>query len=86
LIERITRMNRRYGGRSGWRHSGRMSAGLRALADKIDRWRGDTSGERLTKEHSLAELLRPAALERGPQADFLLRDHDSGPLAQPKRI
>jgi hypothetical protein len=86
LIERFTWMNRRHGGRSGWKLSGRMSAGLRALADRIDRWRGDISGERLAKEQFLAELLRPTALERGQQADFLLRDHNSGPLAQPKRI
>jgi hypothetical protein len=86
LIERITWMNRRHGGRNGWKLSGRMSAGLRALADKIDRWRADTSGERLAKEHSLAELLRPVVLEPGPQVRFLLRDRDSAPSAQPKRI
>jgi hypothetical protein len=86
LIERVTWMNGRYGGRNGWILSGRMSAGLRSLADKIDRWRADTSGERVAKEHSLAELLRPAALERGPQADFPPRVRDLGPFVQPKRI
>jgi hypothetical protein len=76
LIERITRMNRRYGGRSGWRLSGRMSTGLRALADRIDRWRVDTLSKRLAKEASLAELLRPASVAR---------NHAAFP-AQPKRI
>jgi len=76
LIERVTWMNSRYGGRNGWRLSGRMSTGLRALADRIDRWRDAVSTERLVKEASLAELLRPSSVARNHMAF----------LAQAKRI
>ena len=60
LIERVTWMNSRYGGRNGWKLSGRMSAGLRALADRIDQWRQETSPSRNRKEEALVGLLRPA--------------------------
>jgi hypothetical protein len=60
LIERVTWMNSRFGGRQGWRLSGRMSAGLRALADRIDQWRQETSPSRNRKEEALVGLLRPA--------------------------
>jgi len=60
LIERVTWMNTRFGGRQGWRLSGRMSAGLRALADRIDQWRLETGPGRTRKEEALVELLRPA--------------------------
>lgn len=76
LIERVTWMNSRYGGRNGWRLSSRMSTGLRGLADRIDRWRDDVSTERLTKEASLAELLQPSVVAR---------NHTAFP-AQAKRI
>jgi hypothetical protein len=59
LIERVTWMNSRYGGRNGWKLSGRMSAGLRALADRIDQWRQETGPGRNRKEEALVELLRP---------------------------
>ena len=59
LIEHISWMNRRYGGRQGWKLSGRMSAGLRALAEKVDRWRDDVRPERIEKEEVLAGCLRP---------------------------
>lgn len=59
LIERVTWMNSRYGGREGWKLSGRMSAGLRRLADRIDQWRHETDPERTRKEEVLAHLLQP---------------------------
>ena len=68
LIERVTWMNSRYGGRNGWKLSGRMSAGLRALADRIDQWRHDTGPSRKAKEEALAELLRPTEPSIRPQA------------------
>ncbi len=59
LIEHISWMNNRYGGRRGWKLSGRMSTALRHLAERIDRWRGDTRPAHLEKEGVLAEFLRP---------------------------
>ena len=59
LIERVTWMNSRYGGREGWKLSGRMSTALRFLADRIDRWRNDGRVSRREKENALAELLKP---------------------------
>ena len=53
LIERVTWMNRRYGGQQGWRPSNRMSAALRQLADRIDDWRRDTRPERMEKDEML---------------------------------
>jgi DNA-binding HxlR family transcriptional regulator len=67
LIERVTWMNSRYGGLNGWKLSGRMSAGLRALADRMDQWRHDTGPSRKAKEEALAELLRPTERSTRPQ-------------------
>ena len=58
LIERVTWMNRRHGGRQGWILSARMSSGLRQLADKIDAWREDECPRRREKDEQLADLLR----------------------------
>ena len=58
LIERVTWMNSRYGGREGWKLSSRMSTALRQLADKVDRWRKDDRHERVLKDEQLVELLR----------------------------
>lgn len=58
LIEHVTWMNTRHGGREGWRLSSRTSTALRQLADKIDQWRGDTRPERLLKDEQLVELLK----------------------------
>lgn len=58
LIEHVSWMNSRYGGRTGWVMSSRMTGGLRKLADRIDRWRGDTRLERQRKDQQLVELLR----------------------------
>jgi len=58
LIERVTWMNSRYGGREGWKLSSRMSTALRQLADKVDRWRKDDGHERVLKDEQLVELLR----------------------------
>ena len=59
LIERVTWMNSRYGGREGWKLSGRMSAGLRLLADRIEHWRRETSPEHCRKEEVIVGLLDP---------------------------
>lgn len=59
LIERVTWMNSRYGGREGWKLSSRMSTGLRRLADRIDQWRQDADTERIRREEVLAQLLQP---------------------------
>ncbi len=57
LIERVTWMNTRYGGREGWKLSGRMGTALRQLAERIDRWRRDTRPERVEKERVLVGIL-----------------------------
>jgi len=59
LIEHITWMNTRHGGREGWRLSSRMGTALRQLADKIERWRNDDRRDRRNKETALADLLSP---------------------------
>ncbi len=58
LIERISWMNSRYGGREGWKLSSRMGTALRGLADKIDSWRKDACSERILKDKQLIELLK----------------------------
>ena len=58
LIERVTWMNARYGGREGWKLSSRISTVLRQLADKIDHWRKDVRPERILKDEQLVELLK----------------------------
>lgn len=60
LIERVSWMNTRYGGREGWKLSSRMSSSLRQLADRIDAWRADRRPDCTRKEEALIELLRPA--------------------------
>ena len=57
LIEHVSWMNSRYGGRHGWKLSGRMSTALRRLADIIDRWRGDSRPGKCQKEAVLIDLL-----------------------------
>ena len=59
LIERVTRMHRRYGGQQGWVLSGRLSTTLRQLAERIDVWRGEIAAERVAKEEVLVLALRP---------------------------
>jgi len=59
LIEHVTWMNTRHGGREGWKLSGRMSTALRQLADKVERWRNDDRRDRRNKETALADLLSP---------------------------
>ena len=57
LIEHVSWMNSRYGGRQGWKHSGRMSTALRKLADMIDQWRHETRPDKSDKENALMDLL-----------------------------
>ena len=57
LIERISWMNSRYGGREGWKLSSRMSTALRSLAGKIDNWRNDKRLDRIEKDNMLVDLL-----------------------------
>ena len=58
LIERVSWMSQRYGGRSGWRLSSRMPSALRRWANMIDSWRGDRCPERFAKDEQLVNLLR----------------------------
>ncbi len=58
LIEHVTWMNSRYGGKEGWKLSSRMSTALRSLADKIDSWRKDNRSERILKDTQLVDLLK----------------------------
>ena len=58
LIEHVSWMNSRYGGRTGWLLSSRMSSALRQLAERIDQWRSDVRYERRRKDDQLVELLR----------------------------
>ena len=58
LIERVTWMNSRYGGRQGWRLSKRMNAALRQLADKLEAWQRDDRPARTTKDEQLVSLIR----------------------------
>jgi len=57
LIEHVTWMNSRYGGRTGWVLSSRMSTSLRQLAGKIEEWRRDDRAERTEKDERLVEVL-----------------------------
>jgi len=59
LIERVTWMNSRYGGREGWRLSSRFSSALRHLADRVDEWRRDRRQERTEKDEVMAGLIAP---------------------------
>ena len=58
LIEHISPLNKRANGRPGWRLSGRTSAALRLLADKIEAWRDDKGPERREKDERLIGMLR----------------------------
>jgi hypothetical protein len=58
VIERVTWMNARYGGREGWLLSGRMSGALHRLADLLDEWKRDKRSDRQLKDAQLVELLR----------------------------
>ncbi len=59
LIEHVSWMNSRYAGEQGWMLSSRMSAGLRSLAEKIERWRMDDRLERREKDERLVRSLQP---------------------------
>ena len=58
LIEHVSWMNSRYGGKQGWKLSSRMGTGLRQLAEKIDAWRKDDRPERKEKDEMLVGVLR----------------------------
>jgi DNA-binding transcriptional ArsR family regulator len=58
LIDRVSWMNARFGGREGWLLSSRMSSGLRRLADAIDEWRKGSRPEQLRKDRQLVDLLQ----------------------------
>ena len=59
LIEHVTWMNSRYGGRTGWVLSGRMATALRQLAERLDGWQSDSRPDADAKEAALVGLLRP---------------------------
>ena len=58
LIDHIGPLSKRAHGQPGWRLSGRMSAALRLLADKIEAWREDGRPERREKDERLVGMLR----------------------------
>jgi len=57
LIECVSPLSKRANGRPGWRLSGRMSAALRVLADKIEAWKSDTRPERREKDERPVGML-----------------------------
>lgn len=57
LIEHISYLNSRYGGRTGWRISGRFGSALRMLAEKFDGWRHSKQNTRMEKEKALVDIL-----------------------------
>jgi hypothetical protein len=57
LIEYVSPLSKRANGDPGWRLSGRMSAALRLLADKIEAWRDDGRPERREKDEQLVGML-----------------------------
>ncbi len=59
LIERVTWMNTRYGGREGWKLSSRMCTSLRQLADRLDAWRQEHRPEQRRKDDILVNVLHP---------------------------
>lgn len=59
LIEHVSGLNTRYLGQHGWRLSGRMSTGLRQLADRIDAWRHEYRRDAIAKEEVLVTVIRP---------------------------
>lgn len=58
LIEHITWMNSRHGGREGWKLSSRFGTALRRLAQEIEDWRRDRRPERQEKDSQLLDLLK----------------------------
>ena len=58
LIECVSPLSKRANGQHGWRLSGRMSAALRLLAEKIEGWRDDKRPERQEKDERLVGMLR----------------------------
>ena len=57
LIEYVSPLSKRANGEPGWRLSGRMSAALRLLTDKIEAWRDDKRPERAEKDERLVGML-----------------------------
>ena len=68
LIERVTWMNRRYGGESGWKLSGRTGTALRSLAQSLDAWRREPHPH-ADKEAMLVGLLATSAEKTSPVTD-----------------
>ena len=58
LIEHVSGLGVRDAGQRGWRLSGRFSAALRTLAEKVDEWRRDTRPERKERERLLISVVR----------------------------
>lgn len=59
LIEHVSALSARYGGRAGWKLSSRFTGALRQLADKMDRWQDAKGPYRREKEELLLEICRP---------------------------
>lgn len=58
LIEHIGPLSKRANGQPGWKLSGRMSAALRLLANRIEAWQDEKRPGRQEKDETLVELLR----------------------------
>ena len=59
LIEHVTWMSNRHGGKTGWRLFARFAGALRVLAEKAEAWAKDEKPERARKEEALVGLLGP---------------------------
>lgn len=57
LIEHISYLNSRYGGKSGWKLSTRFSASLRKLAQYSEIWAKEKNPNQQDKERMLMDLL-----------------------------
>jgi len=57
LIEHLGPLSKRANGQPGWRLSSRMSAAMRLLAEKVEKWREDARPERREKDDKLVGML-----------------------------
>ena len=57
LIEHISYLNSRYGGKSGWKLSTRFGASLRKLAEYAEFWAKENGAKQEDKERMLIDLL-----------------------------
>ena len=58
MIERVSRLNSRYGGQEGWKPSSTFAGALRLLAEKVQTWQKDRRSELKDREAALVDLLQ----------------------------